>query len=168
MRYLNLMVTLSQLILSLKIQFLSCSISRLNSDIKNRNNFFVSTIFWFQKTENNSINQADSGVIKILVQFPGNLIFKFLLNFRNCVGDTHMRGCFKLKITQWLYLVRLVILTTMSNRPLSEIYFNNKMAWVWTTLKACPLYTCITVYDCVQCVRRRVRSITSRILWDYS
>ena len=71
----------------------------------------MSTIFHFRKTEIDSVHQADSGDIKILVQFPGNPILKFLLNFLNYVGGTHMRGCFKLKITQSLYLITLVILT---------------------------------------------------------
>ena len=51
--------------------------SRLDTGILNQNNFFVSTFFSFQKTETDLVNQADSGDIKILVQFPGNLIFKF-------------------------------------------------------------------------------------------
>ena len=73
--------------------------------------FLCQRFFHFKKTESDSVNQADSGDIKILVQFPGNPILKFLLNFLYYVGGTHMRGCFKLKITQWLYLITLVILT---------------------------------------------------------
>ena len=67
-------------------------------------------ILTFQKTATDSVNHADSGYIKILVEFPGNLILKFLVKFRNCVGGAHMRGCFVPKITQWVYLFTLVIL----------------------------------------------------------
>ena len=55
--------------------------SRLNSGIKNRQNFFPWSIFLFQKIGNDSVNHADSGGTKILVQFPGNPIKKFSLNF---------------------------------------------------------------------------------------
>ena len=51
-------------------------------------------ILTFQKTATDSVNHADSGDIKILVQFPGNSILKFWVKFWNCVGGTHMRGCF--------------------------------------------------------------------------
>ena len=71
----------------------------------------MSTFFSFQKTETDSVNQADSGDTKILVQFPGNPILKFLLKFSNCVGGTHVRGYFNLKIIQCANLITLVILT---------------------------------------------------------
>ena len=54
---------------------------RLNSGIKNRNKFFVWAFFSSQKIGNDSVNQAGSGDIKILVQFPGNLILKIPLRF---------------------------------------------------------------------------------------
>ena len=56
-------------------------IGRLNSGIKNRNNFFAWAIFLIGKVGNNSVIYADSGDIKILVQFPGNSILKILQNF---------------------------------------------------------------------------------------
>ena len=40
---------------------------RLNSGIKNRNNFFAWAIFLIQKVGTNSVIYADSGDIKILV-----------------------------------------------------------------------------------------------------
>ena len=55
--------------------------NRLNSGIKNRNNFFAWAIFLIQKVETKSVIYADSGNIKILVQFPGNSILKILQNF---------------------------------------------------------------------------------------
>ena len=56
------------------------NIYRLNSG--NRNGIIsMWTIFLFQKTGNDSVNYADSEYIKIFVQFPGNSIFEFLLNF---------------------------------------------------------------------------------------
>ena len=57
------------------------TIVRLNSRIRNRDNFFVWAIFLFQKIGNDSVNLADSGDIQFLVQFPGNSILKILLNF---------------------------------------------------------------------------------------
>ena len=86
------------------------SIDRLNSGIKNRQNFFPWPIFLIQKIGNDSVNHADSEDTKILVQFPGNPILKFLLNFLNCVGGTHMRGCFIFKIIKRIKLIMLVIL----------------------------------------------------------
>ena len=56
-------------------------------------------MFLFQKSGTDLVNCADSRDIKLLVQFPGNSILRFLSNFQNCVGDTRMRGCFILKIT---------------------------------------------------------------------
>ena len=55
----------------------STCISRLNSGNRNEYNFFVFAIFIFQKSENDSVNHADSGDIKILVQLPGSSILKF-------------------------------------------------------------------------------------------
>ena len=54
-------------------------ISRLNSGIKNRHNFFVWAIFLFEKLGTDSVNYADSGDIKILIQFPGNSDLKISL-----------------------------------------------------------------------------------------
>ena len=84
-------------------------ISRLNSRIKNRNNFFAWVFFSYKKIGSDSVNQADSGDIKILVQFPGNSILKFFTNFWKCVGGAHMRGCWTLKITQCVYPITTVI-----------------------------------------------------------
>ena len=61
--------------------FVPCSIDRLNSGTKNRNNFFVWAIFLIQKVGINSVIYADSGDIKILVRFPGNSILKIFQNF---------------------------------------------------------------------------------------
>ena len=57
------------------------TIVRLNSGIKNRNNFFAWAIFLIQKVGTNSVIYADSGDIKILVPFSGNTILKILQNF---------------------------------------------------------------------------------------
>ena len=73
-------------------------ICRLNSENKNGYNFFVFAIFMLQKSENNSVINADSEDIKTLVQIFGSPILKFLFQFWKCVGVTHMRGFFILKI----------------------------------------------------------------------
>ena len=73
-------------------------INRLNSGRRKRNYFFVWATFLFQKIGNDSMNRADSGDIQLLVQFPGNSIFKILQNFWKCVGGSYMRGCSILKI----------------------------------------------------------------------
>ena len=54
---------------------------RLNSGNGNRYYFFMWPIFIFSKSQNDSVNHADSGDTKILVQFPGNSILKFSLQF---------------------------------------------------------------------------------------
>ena len=56
-----------------------------------------------------SVNHADSGDIKVFVQFPGNLILKISLRFLNCVGCIHMRGCFTPKNTYCIDLITVVI-----------------------------------------------------------
>ena len=56
-------------------------IGRLNSGIENRNNFFAWAIFLIQKVGTDSVIYADSGDIKILVEFPGNSIFEIVQNF---------------------------------------------------------------------------------------
>ena len=53
-------------------------IARLNSGIRNRQNFFPWTIFLFQKIITDSVNCADSKDTKILAQFPGNSILEYL------------------------------------------------------------------------------------------
>ena len=73
--------------MNLKIRLMS----RLNSGIKNRNNFFAWAIFQIQKIGTNSVIYSDSGDIKILIQF-----------FGNCVGGVYMRGCFPLRIVNWV------------------------------------------------------------------
>jgi len=54
---------------------------RLNSGNRNRNNFFLRTIFQFQKIGTDSVNHADFEDIKFFVQFPGNSILKTSLRF---------------------------------------------------------------------------------------
>ena len=88
---------------------LKVTICRLNSGIKNQNNFFAWVIFLIQKVGTNSVIYADSGDIKILVQFPGNSILKILQNFWKCVGGVYMRGCLILKTTQSVQLFTLII-----------------------------------------------------------
>ena len=58
-----------------------CMIHRLNSGIKNQNNFFAWAIFLIQKVGTNSVIYADSGDINILAQFPRNSILKIFQNF---------------------------------------------------------------------------------------
>ena len=57
-------------------------INRLNSGIKNRNNFFAWAIFIIQNVGTNSVVYTDSGGIKILVQRAGNSIFEKFLKMR--------------------------------------------------------------------------------------
>ena len=57
-----------------------------------------------------SVNYADSGDIKTLVQFSGSPILKILLNFWNCVGGTHMPDYFIIEITEYFNLITVVIL----------------------------------------------------------
>ena len=83
---------------------MSGMIGGLNSGIRNRYNFFQWGILFIRK------NRTDSGDIKSLVQFSGSQILKILLNFWNCVGGTHMRGYFILKITENENLITVVIL----------------------------------------------------------
>ena len=71
---------------------------RLNSGIRNRNNFFVWATFLFQKIGNDSVNRADSGDFQFLVQLPGNSILEFSTNFWKCVGSAYLRGRFRVKI----------------------------------------------------------------------
>ena len=84
-------------------------IYRLDSGNRKRHNFFMLAILTFQKTATDSVNHADSGDIKILVQFPWNSIFKLRVKFWNCMGGTHIRGCFVSKIIQGVYLFKLII-----------------------------------------------------------
>ena len=59
------------------------TMTRLNSGIKNGNNFFAWAIFLIQKLGTNSVIFTDSGDIKILVQFhgPWDSILKIVQNF---------------------------------------------------------------------------------------
>ena len=50
------------------------SMRRLNSGIMNRNNFLVKTYFSYLITGTDSVNNAESGDIKLSVQFPGKFI----------------------------------------------------------------------------------------------
>ena len=77
--------------------------NRLNSGIKNRVNFLVSTIFLIQKVGTDSVNRADSGDIQIFIKFPGNPILKFLLEF-----------CFILQITHYDFVITTVMLIYIS------------------------------------------------------
>ena len=45
-----------------------------------------------------SVRDAESHDIKILIKFPGNPILEILIEFCNCVGDTNIRGCFVTKL----------------------------------------------------------------------
>ena len=56
-------------------------IHRLNSGNRNGHNFFMLSIFIFQKPENDLVIHADFGDIKTLVPFPGSAILKFLFQF---------------------------------------------------------------------------------------
>ena len=47
---------------------------RLKSGIMNRNNFLVKTNFSYLITGTDSVNNAESGDIKLSVQFPGKFI----------------------------------------------------------------------------------------------
>ena len=73
----------------------SALIHRLNSRVRNSHNFFLQAIFLLRKIGTDSVNYADSGDIKILIQLPGNSILEFSSNFWNCVGATLMRRCFR-------------------------------------------------------------------------
>ena len=79
--------------------------TRLNSGIRNRHNFFVWAIFLIEKLGTDSVNYADSGNIKILVWFPGKSILKFAIIFWKCVGGAQMCGCNILKIAQCFNLI---------------------------------------------------------------
>ena len=57
-------------------------------------------IFLFLKIGNESVNHADSGDIKIFVQFPENSILKFSKNFWNRVDGTNLRGRFWVKMPE--------------------------------------------------------------------
>ena len=83
-------------------------ILKLNFGITNRHNFFDCAIFLFQKSGTDSVNRADSSDSKLLVLFPGNSNLRFLSNFGNCVGGTHVHGCFILKITDYVDLITAV------------------------------------------------------------
>ena len=54
---------------------------RLNKIPENRNNFFLWPIFIYQKIVADSVSHADSGDIKVFVQFAGNSILKISLRF---------------------------------------------------------------------------------------
>ena len=45
-----------------------------------------------------SVSDAESHDIKILIGFPGNPILEILIKNRNCVGSTNMRRCFLMKV----------------------------------------------------------------------
>ena len=47
--------------------------------------------FAIKNTVNDSVNQAETADIKILVQFPGSRDLKFFLEILNCVGGSYMR-----------------------------------------------------------------------------
>ena len=55
-------------------------IARLNSENKNEYNFFVFAIFVFQKPRNDTVNNADSGDIKIFQEIGSSLV-SFLMIF---------------------------------------------------------------------------------------
>ena len=53
------------------------SMRRLNSGIMDGNNFFVKANFSYLITGTDSVDNAESGDIKVFVQFRGNSILKF-------------------------------------------------------------------------------------------
>ena len=88
----------------------SFSMNRLNSGTKNRHNFFIQANFKSLNIGSDSVDHDESGDIKLFVRFPGNLILKISLEFWNCVGCGHLRGCFIFKITQRVDLIALVMM----------------------------------------------------------
>ena len=45
-----------------------------------------------------SVSDAESHDIEILIGFPGNLILQILMKNLYCVGGTNMRRCFLMKV----------------------------------------------------------------------
>ena len=72
-------------------------ISRLNSGIKNRNNFFVWEFFSIQKIGTDSVNQADFGDIRI----PWEIDFKIIVRSLSILKF--------LEVTQCVYIFTPVI-----------------------------------------------------------
>jgi len=99
---------------------------------------FEWAIFLIQKVGTNSVIQAASLDIKILVQFPGNSILKILQNFWKCVGGVYMRGCLIFKITQ-----RVQLFTPINF--ISEIRGIHLISWQPTQFSP-PLNPFLTVF----------------------
>ena len=55
-------------------------------------------IFRSQNRSLDSVSDADSRDIKILVRFPGNPILEISIKIRNCVGSPYMRGRINMKV----------------------------------------------------------------------
>ena len=60
--------------------------------------------------KNDSVDQAESAGIKILVEFHGSSILEFWSEFSKCVGYNKMRGRVLIKIRRTTTLVNWVIL----------------------------------------------------------
>ena len=80
--------------------------------------FFPADIFSSPNRVSDSVSDADSRDIKILVRFPGNPILEISIKIRNCVAGLYMRGCILMK-------VRLI---ACSNCPVILGYF---LVWVY-------------------------------------
>ena len=61
-------------------------------------NFFPVEIFSSPNSVSDSVSDADSRDINILVRFPGNPILEISIKIRNCVGSLYMRGCILMKV----------------------------------------------------------------------
>ena len=55
-------------------------------------------IFSNPNRDSDSVSDADSRDINILVGFPGNLILEISIKIRNCVGNPYMRGRSNMKV----------------------------------------------------------------------
>ena len=67
-------------------------------------------IFRYSNRDSDSVSDAESHDIKILIRFPGNRILEILIKFCNCVGSTNMRGRIFLKVCLFPIHNYLVIL----------------------------------------------------------
>ena len=63
-----------------------------------RSLFFPDEIFSNPNRVSDSVSDADSRDIKILVEFPGNPILEISIKIRNCVGNPYMRGRSNMKV----------------------------------------------------------------------
>ena len=61
-------------------------------------NFFPVEIFSSPNRVSDSVSDASSRDIKILMGFPGNPILVISIKIRNCVGSPYMRGRINMKV----------------------------------------------------------------------